>query len=85
MDTISDANLDGSTVVGESTESTISGVFDSRIRPKITPPMLHVISSLPPDRMVKIIEVRYKLAQGTYDLDERLDVVVERLLKDINT
>jgi hypothetical protein len=47
--------------------------------------MLHVISSLPPDRMVKIIEVRYKLAQGTYDLDERLDVVVERLLKDINT
>jgi len=51
----------------------------------MTPPMLHEIASLPPARIVKIFEVRYKLAQGTYDLDERLDVVVERLLKDINT
>jgi hypothetical protein len=74
---------DGLTAVGESIESTIAEAFGRRIKPEMTPPMLHEIASLPPARMVKIFEVSYKLAQGTYDLDERLDAVLDRLLEDI--
>jgi hypothetical protein len=76
---------DGATAVCESTASTIADARDSNILLEITPPMLHEIASLPPARMVKIFEVRYKLAQGTYDLDERLDAVLDRILTDINT
>jgi hypothetical protein len=47
--------------------------------------MLQQIASLPPARIVKILEVREQLAQGKYDLDERLDAVLDRLLADINT
>ena len=36
-------------------------------------------------RREKILGIREQLAQGTYDLDERLDVVLDRLLVDINT
>jgi hypothetical protein len=34
-------------------------------------------------RREKIIRVRQQLACGTYDLDERLDAVLERILMDI--
>ena len=85
MDTVSDANLDGSTAVDERIGSTIADAPDSNMLLEITPSMMQKIDSLPPARMVKIFEVRYKLAQGTYDLDERLDAVLDRLLADINT
>ncbi len=73
------------TISGENTESTMASVSVSRMRPQITPPMLMEIASLPPARIVKILEVRERLAKGTYDLDERLDAVLDRLLADINT
>jgi hypothetical protein len=69
----------------QNTESTLAEVSVSRIRPPITPPMLHKIASLPPARIVKILEVREQLARGTYDLDERLDAVLDRLLADIKS
>ena len=72
-------------MVDESIGSTIADAPDSNILLEMTPPMLHEIASLPPARMVKIFEVRYKLAQGIYDIEKRLDAVLERLLKDINT
>jgi len=76
---------DGATAVCENIGSIIADAPDSNILLGMTPPMLHEIASLPPARMVKIFEVRYKLAQGTYDLGERLDAVLDRILTDINT
>ncbi len=73
------------TISGQKTETAIAEASVSRIRPRITPPMLQQIASLPPARIVKILEVREQLAQGKYDLDERLDAVLDRLLADINT
>ncbi|MGD1042660.1 MAG: hypothetical protein ABR913_06300 [Sedimentisphaerales bacterium] len=70
---------DGSTAVGESITSSIAYAFGNK-RPGITPPM---IASLPKVRRKKIIRVRQQLARGTYDLDERLDAVLERILMDI--
>jgi hypothetical protein len=72
---------DGLTVSGESIIAEASG----SIRSKITPQMLLEIVSMPQVRREKILGIREQLAKGTYDLDERLDVVLERLLKDINT
>lgn len=65
--------------------NTISEASGRKLRPRITPPMLQQIASLPPARVVKILEVREQLARGAYDLDERLDAVLDRLLADINT
>ena len=76
---------DRAAISRENSETTTAEVFVSRMRPQITPPMLQQIASLPPARIVKILEVREQLAQGKYDLDERLDTVLDRLLADINT
>jgi hypothetical protein len=68
------------TINGENTESTIV----HRMRPEITPPMLQQIASLPPTRIVKILEIREQLARG-YNIDERMDAVLDRILADIKT
>ena len=39
----------------------------------------------PDARKDRILAVRRQLAEGTYDLDERLDAVLDRLLVVINT
>ena len=70
---------DGSTVVGESITSSIAYAFGNK-RPEITPPM---IASLPKVRIKKILRLRQQLAHGTYNLDERLDAVLDRILIDI--
>ena len=74
---------DGSIAVGESITSvanvvsTIADAFCDNIRPEITSPMIAKV------RRKKIVRVRQQLAHGTYDLDERLDAVLERILTDI--
>jgi len=45
------------------------------VRPPITPPMIA--------RRQKINRIRQQLARGTYDLDDRLDAVLERILMDL--
>jgi len=60
--------------------STIDDDFGDNIRPEITPPM---IASLPELRPEKITSIRLQLARGTYDRDERLDAVLERILTDL--
>jgi hypothetical protein len=67
------------------TESTFAEVCVSRMLSRITPPMLQQIALLPPARIVKIFEVRERLAEGKYDIDKRLDAVLDRVLADINT
>ena len=51
--------------------------FDDIIWQQTTPPMIAEV------RIEKIFEIRRQLAIGTYDLDERLDAVLERILTDI--
>lgn len=69
-----------STAVGESIMNTIAYVFGDNIRPEITPPK---IDSLLKARRDKITRVRQQLEHGTYDLDERFDAVLDRILTDI--
>jgi hypothetical protein len=71
---------DSLTVSGQNTESTMV----HRMRPRITPPMLQRFISMPPARIVKILEIRERLALGVYDIDERLDTVLDRILADVN-
>jgi hypothetical protein len=73
---------DGSTAVIESITGSIAYAFGDLIRPETIPPM---IASLPTARRKKVLRLRQQLALGTYDLDERLDAVLDRLLADINT
>jgi hypothetical protein len=73
------------TAVGENTGSTITEAIDSNIPLEITPSMKRKAASLPQVRIEKVIGVWAQIAQGTYDLDERLDIVLDRILKDINT
>lgn len=55
----------------------------NRARGKVTTPASQGIASLTPVRREKVLAVRQQLAQGTYDLDERLNAVVDRLLSDL--
>ena len=71
---------DVSTAAGKSIMGIIADDFGDDMRPEITPPM---IASLPKARRKMILRVRQQLAHGTYDLDERLDAVLERILMDI--
>jgi len=43
------------------------------------------IASLPEVRKQKILDVRRQLTEGKYDLGERLDVVLDRVLEDLAT
>jgi hypothetical protein len=62
---------------------TIDFEIGDNMRLAITPPMLQEIILTSKIRSLKVIAVRRQLAQGTYDLDERLDAILERLLMDI--
>jgi hypothetical protein len=67
-------------VVGENLTGSITDDFGDYMRPEITSPM---IAKLPKVHRKKIIRIRQQLTRGTYDIDERLDVVLERILTDI--
>ena len=69
--------------VAEYAESALDKGAGNMARGEITAPTLQGISSLPPVRKEKVLAVRQQLAEGTYDLDERLNAVVDRLLTDL--
>ena len=46
--------------------------------------VLKKIASLPECRRKRVLEVRRQLTDGEYDLNERLDVVLERVLEDLS-
>ena len=60
--------------------NTIAYALGDNKRPEITPAKF---ASLAKARRNKITRVRQQLERGTYDLDERLDDVLERILTDI--
>jgi hypothetical protein len=43
--------------------------------------VLRKIASLPEVRKEKVLDVRRQLTEGKYDLDERLDVALEKVLE----
>jgi len=52
---------------------------------KTTPPeeVLKRITSLPPNRQAKVLDVRRQIADGTYKVADRLDTVIDRVLEAI--
>ena len=69
-----------STVIVENTEIPLSEDASNKARGKLPTPPLQNIPSLPSGRNEKILAVRQQLAEGRYNLDERLDAALERLL-----
>ena len=47
--------------------------------------VLKMIASLPEVRREKVLSVRRQLTEGKYDLNERLDVVLDKVLEDLIT
>ena len=47
--------------------------------------LLKKIASLPEVRQEKILDVRQKLTEGKYDLSERLDVAIDRVLEQLTS
>jgi hypothetical protein len=69
----------------ENTEIPLSEDAGNKARGKLTAPPLRNIPSLPSGRKEKILAVRQQLTEGNYDLDERLNVALDRLLESIIT
>ena len=47
--------------------------------------VLKKIASLPEIRRDKVLEIRQRLTKGQYDLSERLDIVLDKVLEDLTT
>jgi hypothetical protein len=73
----------GSAAVAESIAGTIADAIRDNILPQIAPPVMQEIASLPKVSRKKVLRIRRQLDNGTYDIDERLDAVLERILTDI--
>jgi len=74
---------DGTVGIIYSMTSTFDEPYGDEFRPQITPPMVEEVVLPHKIRKVKVLRVRQQLADGTYDIDERLDAVLEDLLMDI--
>jgi len=50
-----------------------------------TPPeeVLKRITSLPPNRQGKVLDIRRQIGDGTYEVADRLDTVIDRVLEAI--
>lgn len=57
----------GLTVVAENTDVFLDWVFGNKVRV----------------RKNKILEIRQQIDEGTYDIDKRLNAVLDRLLEDL--
>jgi len=47
--------------------------------------VLKRIASLPEVRRKKVLDVRRRLTDGRYDLDERLDIALDKVLEELTT
>ena len=47
--------------------------------------VLKKIASLPEVRRDKVLDVRQRLTKGQYDLGERLDIALDKVLEDLTT
>ncbi|MFZ0034109.1 MAG: flagellar biosynthesis anti-sigma factor FlgM [Sedimentisphaerales bacterium] len=82
MSILSQQNTE-STVMAENTDISLNWGVGDKARGRTTAPALQKIHSLPSVRKKKILEVREQLIEGTYDIDKRLNAVLDRLLEDL--
>jgi hypothetical protein len=71
--------IDGTIAVVESITRSIADAFGDNMERRNAPGY----TSLSAARRDKILEIRRQIASGTYDVDGRLDVILERVLTDI--
>ena len=70
---------DRTAVIVRNTEIHLSKGVGYKARGRITAPAIQDTPSLPQIRNKKVLAVRRQLAEGRYDLDERLDSAIDRL------
>lgn len=75
--------IDGTIAVVESITRAISDAFANNADNTKKRISSTAIASLPPAQRYKVLEIRRRLAQDAYDIDRRLDVILERILADI--
>lgn len=71
---------DESAAIIENTEIPLSEGTGNKDRERMTAPTLQNSPSLPKVREKKVFAIKQQLAESTYELDKRLDAVLERLL-----
>jgi hypothetical protein len=71
------------TVIAKNTEVPLTKVAGNKARRRISVLAMQNTLSLPRIRKKKVLAVRQQLTKSTYDLDKRLDAVVDRLLEAI--
>ncbi len=71
---------EGTAVSVKGTKIPLSKRADDKTRGRLIPPRMQNIPSLLRVHKMKVLAVRQQLAEGRYDLDNRLDAVVENLL-----
>ncbi len=72
--------IDGTVAVAESITRAIADAFGGNVEEEI---ISAEIASISPAKRKKVLEIRRQLDLDTYDIDERLDAVLERILMDI--
>ena len=80
MSDLSQQNTE-STVIAKNTDVYLDWVFVNRSQDRINASAFQKNHSLPPVRKKKILKVRQQLAEGTYDINKRLNVVIDCLLE----
>jgi hypothetical protein len=76
---------DGTAVIVRSTEIPLTKGVGYKARGQITAPAMQNTPSPRRIRKKKVLAVRQQLAEGRYDLDERLDSAIDRLLVVVTT
>jgi hypothetical protein len=71
---------DGSTAVPKTIQDIFAEVFDDNRRSEKTVPGTAL---MPKESRNKVVMLRRQLVHGTYNVNERLDPVLESILKDI--
>jgi hypothetical protein len=72
-----------STVISENTDVYLDCGSGNKSQGTITASALQELHSLPTVRKKKILKVRQQLAEGTYDIEERLNGILDHLLEDL--
>lgn len=77
MDIFSGPNS-ASALLREKTKTTLSDIYGTDAKPEVTDQLARV-------RKEKVLAIRQQLAVGKYDLGERLDFALDKLIEDIIT
>jgi hypothetical protein len=71
------------TIIAENTDVYLDWDSGNKSQGRITAPALQKIHSLPPIRKKKILNIRQQLVKGTYNIDKRLNAILDQLLEEL--